>query len=183
MKLRVQMLGVLVSLGFLIGCSSFPKPATEKDTLLIIPTFFLKYVTPIMFGEYHVKIANINVSEITQDVAIDPTKEYQVVQGLPEGDYIIPEYYFLYNTSKKGSTYPSGEIFSMEDGKLTILQKTFQYTQKGDGHMFTYYGGWTPLTKEKLAKAYQTMSQEANFGAWKLSEMTAALMEQAPASN
>jgi hypothetical protein len=164
---------------FLIGCSSFPTLKAEDDTLLIIPTFFLKQTSPILFGEYHAKISNINVSSISVDVLIDPTKLYQVVQGLPEGDYIIPEYHFLYNTSKTGGTYPASIIFSMQKGTITFLPKTFQYTQKGDGHTFTYYGGWTTLTKEKISELYESLSKEQNFASWKLSEKTSALVEQA----
>jgi hypothetical protein len=164
---------------FLIGCSSFPRSTSENDTMLIILTNFVRHTSPFFFGEYHAKVEKINDSSIVVDVSIDPLKQYQIVQGLSEGEYIIPEFYFLYyDNSKKSNVRPSGFRFAQQKGRITILQATFLYTQHGGGTEYYYTGEWTPLTNEKLLELYKAISQEENFKTWQLSEKTAELVEQ-----
>jgi hypothetical protein len=169
----------ILSLAFLLGCSSFPKPSKENEAVLIIPIDFIKHTSAYLFGKYHIKLQKTDDASISADVPMDPTERYQVVQGLLEGQYKVTEIYFQYDSnSRKAGSEKVDWDFVLQAGSITIVPATFQYTQHAEGNTYYYKGEWTPLTNEKLSAVLEDLSKKENFSSWKLSDRTNELVSK-----
>jgi hypothetical protein len=179
--IRKIILSFLTVIIFVItnSCTSIPKSNSNLDTLLIIPISFVKYTSPYLFGKYYIRFRSIANESIERIVAIDPTKDFLAIQGLPEGTYITMDVTFHYEDGgKTGRTYYHQILFNLYCSKMTILDMMFEYTQYFKDNLFYYNGWWKPLTKSKAEQLAKIILDSSNNNTWELSDETKNIFKE-----
>ena len=159
----------LVALIVLAGCSTFPKPTSNTDTMLIIP---VKKTNT--FGErvrefqIRIHIVNLDDSSITKDVLTYLQKDWEFLTGLPEGHYRIVEI----GLGTGGSGLKVNVEFALEANKITILPYFLAITLSAANaaeRTVQVAGGFLPLTAEMKKLIMDDLQGEDNFHSWELS--------------
>ena len=82
MKSTAGCIAALAVVLLLSSCASFPRPQSDRDTLLLIPASIVKKDSFPVFGHYQVHVVGDQVDTV---VDIPPYGGYGLVQGLPPG--------------------------------------------------------------------------------------------------
>ena len=122
MKSTAGCIAALAVVLLLSSCASFPRPQSDRDTLLLIPASIVKKDSFPVFGHYQVHVVGDQVDTV---VDIPPYGGYGLVQGLPPGRYSITEAVFRYDWDKVGSTITPSVHFEIAPGEVTVVNTRF----------------------------------------------------------
>ena len=106
----------------LSSCTSFPRPVSDQDTLLLIPASMNKRAGFPVYGHYRVHVAGDGGDAV---IDIPPYGGYGFAHGLPPGRYSISEAVFQYDWEKVGSRITPDIHFEITPGAVTVVNTRF----------------------------------------------------------
>jgi hypothetical protein len=160
----------LLTVLLISGCTTFPEPKTEEDTLLLIHVGYKKEIPEKLFGRYRIRIVS-ETKDVERLVRIEPTKKYLLIKGLPSGRYRIVERAFVYENGSIGSTDNTDIRFILESKRVTIVPTTFLYRLYREPNESGYYmsGLWSAITQTDARDLLQRLQKDGLFDKWELS--------------
>lgn len=159
-------LGLLV----LSSCKTLPSPASNNDTMLIIPLGIEKKGTADWFGKYRIHITNKSTGEMVKTHIMPISSGYTLIKGLTPGEYKISRDEFIYNHNRSpGSHVNRSYPFTLSAGKITILNKKFVYTflPKSSGRS-TMNRKWQTFPSVSKWKLLESFEEYKNFELWNI---------------
>lgn len=171
MKKSLQTIIIMITALLLLSCAGFPEPKTPEDTLLIIDIGYSSEkpgTTPSsLFGFLEANVTMFSDPTVMRSVSLNAEKDYVLVQGLPPGQYHIPEVYFVFKESSKKQPAPTiSHTFSLQTGTATICPIRFTYSVKGDGSIKALPDTFiAPYQFDELVSA---LSENEGWSSWKL---------------
>ncbi len=152
------------------GCRTLPKPASNIDTLLIIPIATEKNSTKSWFGKYRITITNYKTKKKEKTLLLPIKDGFTQIRGLPPGIYYISESVFVYNdSSKRGGSKTAYILFSLYPNKITVLNKKFVYRlwdENRDGHTHFMNHKWYSFSAKEKEELIKSISDYKNFALW-----------------
>ncbi len=155
------------------GCAGLPAPETAEDTMLVIPVFLDKSTGGQTYGKYRIDIELLGVYGVVERVLLAPTTSWEIVTGLPPGEYVITSRTFIYDdTRKEGSTAKVGRVFDLEPGAVTVLPHVALYSFQEANLSGTRLSMWIefpPITGDQAMTVMEKLQRKGTFENWRLS--------------
>lgn len=108
----------------LSSCKTLPSPDSKSDTLLIIPTEYVKEVNEDWFLRCEIKIEDELDGEVVKSKVLPNQGKFTVIKGLEPGKYRISQYAMINNDNERD--YKNVNIkFELFPKKITVLNKQF----------------------------------------------------------
>jgi hypothetical protein len=124
------------------GCSTTLPRGEGEETLLVIPLVNERSEGVYPFGYYYLVLNEKSTGEVVKEIQIISTDDYRIVSGLPEGEYYISSYYFVFKDSKEKSEEEKGNFpnsfcpVTLSPGILTLSPLYFGTKITGKGGLF-----------------------------------------------
>ena len=167
----LKIAATLAALAVMAACSSFPPPASDKDSILIIPLKVSIETSAPGFGHFEMSIYPVG-SGVPQTFGLALSGAFSMVKGLNEGAYTLSSIVFKYDAGQTGSPYAVNAPVSLEGGSITIFPMAFGYRLYKDGNRLVMAAGWTQLTQEIADKLAKQLATDKNVKAWRFSKST-----------
>jgi hypothetical protein len=170
----MRFFGIITLIVTLVGCSGLPAPSEKSGAIVLIPISLDKSVEGDLFGRYIVKVISITDMPFETEVVLHPYASYQVITGIPEGEYKISQGRFAYEGDQSPGSKTNLSIrFITINGQITIINKEFQYLLFSEsGRIYMNFKLIPKLSKEKATEIYAKLKKEKNFSLWKLTDET-----------
>ena len=161
---------ILLILGSLIfsSCRTLPPPASNDDTMLIIPMGIEKRGAADWFGKYRIHVTSNSSGEIVKTHLMPISSGYTLIKGLKPGEYRITRDEFIYNSNRSpGSHVNRSYYFELFPGKITVLHKRFVYTflpNSSGGSVMNRR--WDSFTKKDQEELLYSFKEYKNYDLW-----------------
>jgi hypothetical protein len=164
----------LLVFGLMIGCSSFPKPRSDKDTLFIVPYLLFntrQSVQSTLGFSYEIRLENVETGKMySVYVKSSDAPDYIYVTGFPEGKYLLKEYMALGLVGAPTKSFDVQKYLILEPGKLTIFPiKIIIYSMDSSDPQYagTVYFDYKELDEKQEARMIKQLSAKDGFQAWR----------------
>ena len=152
-----------------MSCALLQGPSSAADTALVMPVTQTQEAGFNSFG--HIGLHFLRESDKTATLlTIDATRPYNVAYGLLPGKYSISEATFVYDDRRIASEWNPNISFTMEPGKITVLDRDFVQRQYYNGSIRYMNGQWDPLTQDRAKDLLTVLWKDVNFSQWRLSD-------------
>lgn len=156
-------------LGLLGSCSSFPKPESADDTLLLIPVDFIVKAT----HTYWAYSFGLECEGLTDPILISPTASHYVkVTGLPAGTFKVKSILVYPYEKFHGTRAQSQDISSYQ---MVITTAAHTATMTSFGMQSVLSGGpqtfgqdfhFVAVSDTLKSRVLDELTKEDNFKAW-----------------
>ena len=161
---------ILLIFGLLVfsSCRTLPSPASNDDTMLIIPMGIEKKGSADWFGKYRIHVTSKSTGEIVKTHLMPISSGYTLIKGLAPGEYTITRDEFIYNYNRSpGSHVDRSYLFKLVPGQITILDRKFVYTflpnSTGGSTMNRRWDTFPLISRVGLLESFE---EYKNFDLW-----------------